>query len=91
MLKKAGIAAAIAAAGLLALSPIALADTDQDNTQNFKQGEGKWNGESIANNQTELTCSEILTDVMGGMPGMADCTSSSTDAPQNVEQRKSND
>lgn len=60
MLKKAGIAVAVAAAGLLALSPLAFADdVDQDSSQLSTQGEGEANGHNYKSGLDEqLICGE---------------------------------
>lgn len=62
MLKKAGIAVALATAGVLALAPFALADDeDQTNTQTIDQGEGHLNGHNYESGLAEqLICGENL-------------------------------
>jgi hypothetical protein len=83
VLKKAGIAVAVATAGVLALAPFALAE-DQTNTQTSDQGEGELNGHNYLSGLDEqLICNENLdgslhhpeeTLIQGG----GDCTHSST-------------
>ncbi|MGE3255049.1 hypothetical protein [Pseudonocardia sp.] len=69
MLKKAGVAVAVAAVGVLALAPFALADTDQDTWQSSTQGEGEANGKNLLSGLDEqLVCNENL-DIPSPTPG----------------------
>lgn len=91
MLKKAGTAVVIAAAGVLALAPFALADEgdDGDRTiQNSTEGEGEFSDGDIGSGFSEqLLCNEVIGD---GEPDEGTCTNTSTAESQEEEQNEFN-
>lgn len=72
MLKKAGTIAAVAAAGLLAMSPLAFAGdrsnvdvTDQENEQESAQGNGILNGNNVLSGNAVQVCNVNLAALNG--------------------------
>jgi len=66
VLKKAGIAAAVATAGMLALTPLAFADDDQDNHQSSTQSEGTDNGHNYGSGHGDQVICGKDVDLHGG-------------------------
>ncbi|MGQ0573162.1 MAG: hypothetical protein ACT4RN_03040 [Pseudonocardia sp.] len=92
MLKKAGIAVAVAAAGVLALAPFALADDEnQTSTQTIDQGEGKANGKNLLSGMAEqLICGKNFTDA-GTSDAGNNCASSGSEQGQIEKQTQRED
>ena len=87
MLKKAGIAVALATAGVLALAPFALADDeDQTNTQTIDQGEGHLNGHNYKSGLAEGICELFITD--HGVTGPGECHNTSVQEDQVEKQHQ---